>query len=49
MKTKIKLTIAEKYRVLWSDDGGIRAGYKDFDTNEQATRYVTKLTTNENI
>ena len=47
MRVKVKETINDKWRVLWSDNGGLRGGYKDFNTNEQAIHYATKLTTNE--
>lgn len=47
MRVKVTETINNQWRVLWSDNGGLRGGYKDFNTNEQAIHYATKLTTNE--
>tara|TARA_B100000085_G_C18561833_1_gene519915 strand:+ start:4765 stop:4911 length:147 start_codon:yes stop_codon:yes gene_type:complete len=36
MRTKITETITNKFRVLWSDCNGLRGGYQDFDTLDQA-------------
>jgi hypothetical protein len=43
MKTKIKMTINNQYRVLWKKNE-IYAGYEDFNTEQQALNFVKKLT-----
>jgi hypothetical protein len=42
MKTKIKITINDQYRVLWKKDE-IFGGYKDFNTEKEALNYIKKL------
>ena len=42
MKTKIKMTINNQYRVLWKKND-IYAGYKDFNTEKAAINYIKEL------
>ncbi len=39
MKTKLKQTINNQFRVLWSYNKGLRGGYEDFNTEAQAENF----------
>ena len=43
MKNKIKQTINNQFRVLWSDNKGLRGGYEDFDNKTLAENYIKNL------
>tara|TARA_Y100000814_G_scaffold132783_1_gene96047 strand:+ start:169 stop:318 length:150 start_codon:yes stop_codon:yes gene_type:complete len=43
MKTKIKETVNNRFRVLWSDNEGLRGGYEDFDNKTLAENYIKNL------
>jgi len=44
MKTKIKKTIWDDYRVFWKKDEIVK-GYKDFSTKTQADNFIKQITT----
>ena len=43
MKTKIKETVNNQFRVLWSDNEGLRGGYEDFNSKALAENYIKRL------
>lgn len=43
MKTKIKKTICDDYRVFWKKDEIVK-GYKDFGTKKQANNFIKQIT-----
>jgi hypothetical protein len=42
MKTKIKMTINNQYRVFWKKND-IYTGYKDFNTEKAALNYIKQI------
>ena len=43
MKTKIKKTICDNYRVFWKKDEIVKS-YKDFGTKKQANNFIKQIT-----
>ena len=42
MKTKIKETVNNQFRVLWSDNECLRGGYEDFNSKALAENYIKR-------
>ena len=46
MKTKLKQTINNQFRLLWSYNEGLRGGYRDFDSKAEAENFKNFITHN---